>query len=339
VNITPEDLLRCSPQRLDVIDLAANAFRTVDRHELLAEGAEALPGFSDLVSAYDGERVRAIGPMDVPGGGNELLFTFEGLFTRTPFLPTVRALLSTLREAMATPVEIEFACDGQDLFLLQCRPQGYAGSDAPAAIPRDVPASKVVFSAKRYVSNGSVPDLTHVVYVDPDAYTQLPDLARLRDVGRAVGRLNKILPRRQFALLGPGRWGCRGDIRLGVSVTYSDINNTALLVEIARARGGYSPDLSFGTHFFQDLVESSIRYLPLYPDDPGVVFNEEFLRGAPNSLPRLVPELGHLAETVRVIDVPAATDGHVLRVLTNADLDEAIGFLWRAAAPDGAPGR
>ncbi|MBL0177230.1 MAG: hypothetical protein IPP94_18625 [Ignavibacteria bacterium] len=76
--------------------------------------------------------------------------------------------------------------------------------------------------------------------------------------------------------MGPGRWGSRGDIKMGVSVTYSDINNTSVLVEIARRRGDYVPDLSFGTHFFQDLVGASIRYLPLYPDDAGVIFNDGF---------------------------------------------------------------
>ena len=84
--------------------------------------------------------------------------------------------------------------------------------------------------------------------------------------------------------MGPGRWGSRGDIRLGVPVTYADISNAAVLVEIARKKGGYLPDLSFGTHFFQDLVESTIRYLPLYPDDPDVVFNEAFFLRAANAL-------------------------------------------------------
>ena len=97
----------------------------------------------------------------------------------------------------------------------------------------------------------------------------------MRDVGRAVGRLNKLLPKRQFILIGPGRWGSRGDIKLGVPVTYSDINNSAMLIEVARQKGNYLPDLSFGTHFFQDLVEASIRYLPLYPDDPEIAFQED----------------------------------------------------------------
>ena len=87
-------------------------------------------------------------------------------------------------------------------------------------------------------------------------------------VGRAVGRLNQVLPRRKFLLMGPGRWGSRGDIKFGVSVTYSDINNTAMLIEVARKQKDYIPEPSFGTHFFQDLVEASIAYLPLYPGRP-----------------------------------------------------------------------
>jgi len=168
--------------------------------------------------------------------------------------------------------------------------------------------------------------------VDPAAYRELEDLAALREVGRVVGKLNKQLPKRRFILMGPGRWGSRGDIKLGVSVTYSEINNTAMLVEIARKEGNYVPDLSFGTHFFQDLVEASIRYLPLYPDEPDNVFNQDFLLHAPNLLPELLPEHARLAGTVRVIDVPRASGGLVLRVLMNGDEDRAVAVLSAPAA-------
>jgi predicted nucleotidyltransferase len=146
-------------------------------------------------------------------------------------------------------------------------------------------------------------------------------------VGRAVRGLNKLLPKRQFILMGPGRWGSRGDVKLGVKVTYSDISNTAMLIEIARRRGNYVPDLSFGTHFFQDLVESAIRYLPLYPDDDGVVFNHRLLLNAENLLEKLAPSYAHLREVIRVVDVPAETRGRVLKVMMNADLDEAVALL------------
>jgi predicted nucleotidyltransferase len=127
--------------------------------------------------------------------------------------------------------------------------------------------------------------------------------------------------------MGPGRWGSRGDIKLGVKVTYSDISNTAVLVEIARKKGNYLPDLSFGTHFFQDLVEAGIRYLPLYPDEKGTLFNEQFFKKSRNILPELLPEFAFLADTVRIIDIPKSTDGLILRVLMNADQDEAAGML------------
>jgi hypothetical protein len=227
---------------------------------------------------------------------------------------------------MGTPVDLEFASDGEHLYLLQCRPQGMSEGLSPVAIPRDLPPERVLFTANRYVSDGRVDDLTHVVYVDPEAYGRL-DADAMREVGRAVGRLNRLLPRRRFALLGPGRWGSRGDIRLGVPVTYADLSNTAVLMEIARSRDGYVPDLSFGTHFFQDLVESAIRYLPLYPDDSGVTFNESFFSGSPNELSALLPDLAHLSDVVRVIDIKRASGGLSLRILMNGESDEAVGFL------------
>ena len=72
--------------------------------------------------------------------------------------------------------------------------------------------------------------------------------------------------------MGPGRWG--EGYPLGSQRNLLDINHTAMLVEIARKKGGYLPDLSFGTHFFKT-VEAGIRYLPLYPDDHGVASNEQ----------------------------------------------------------------
>ncbi len=257
----------------------------------------------------------------------DAVFTFEGLIRKTPFITCIRDLLSLLQSKLGSPVDIEFAYDGADFYLLQCRPQSYGPDALPTAIPQNLPLDKVIFSAAHFVSNGKVPDITHIVYVDLEEYSQLPDQAAMRDVGRAVGRLNKLLPKRQFILVGPGRWGSRGDIKLGVPVTYSDINNTAMLIEIARQKGNYLPELSFGTHFFQDLVEASIRYLPLYPDDPTTTFKELFFQRSRNVLQDMLPEFAHIAETLRVIDVPMETGGLILRVLMNADLDQAVAFL------------
>jgi len=338
VNTTADEILRYSPKQVDLIDLEARAFETVPLSRLLKECGNDLPMIRKIVSLVEHDEIRRPGGLMVDLTRSDAVVTFEGLATTTPFMVQMATLLKVLRETMGTPVDVEFASDGADLYLLQCRSQSYTEGCAPAAIPRDIPRNRVLFTAHRYISNGRIPDVTHVVYVDPEGYANLPELADLKDVGKVVSRLNKILPKRQFILMGPGRWGSRGDIRLGVSVTYSDINNTALLVEIAHKTGKYTPDLSFGTHFFQDLVEAQIRYLPLYPGEPENILNELFFRRAENLLPELVPEYAHLADTVRVVEIPRETDGQILKVLLNADLEEGLGLLAEPGPTMETPG-
>jgi hypothetical protein len=335
VNASLDEIVRYSPKMVDLIDLESNDFRTIPVAELLDELGEAYPAARGIVSLLEDDQLRRPRSMTDEIAGQRSVVTFEGLLTETTFVTRMATLLKVLQDRLGTPVDVEFASDGDTLYLLQCRAQSYGGFDAPPEIPRDLPAERVLFRAHRNVSNGRAGPITHVVYVDPDRYAELPDAAHLLEVGEAVGRLNKILPKRQFVLMGPGRWGSRGDIRLGVSVGYADISNTAMLIEIARQKGNYVPDLSFGTHFFQDLVEAGIRYLPLYPDEDGQALDEAFLRTAPNLLPQLVPDQAHLAEVVRVVDLPATRDGLVLRVLMNGDLDEAVGLLGEASAQPG----
>ena len=327
VNVTPDEVLKYSPKRIDVINLETNGFDTIEVSQLLREQGTRYPRIRDLVSLVSSDRIEPlIGPLP-DFSSQDAVFTFEGLIRKTPFVTCIRELLNLLQSKLGTPVDIEFAYDGMDFYLLQCRPQSFGTNALPTPIPQNLPADKVIFSAKQFVSNGKVPDITHVVYVDAEAYSQLSDQTSMREVGRAVGKLNKLLPKRQFILIGPGRWGSRGDIKLGVPVTYSDINNSAMLIEVARQRGNYLPELSFGTHFFQDLVEASIRYLPLYPDDPATAFNELFLQRSRSVLQDLLPEFAHLEETLRVIDVPLETDGLALRILMNAEIDQAVGYL------------
>jgi hypothetical protein len=334
VNQSADEILRYSPHKVDVINLAANRFETVEVKALLEAYGNAYPAIRHLVVQVRDQQIRRPMGLSLDFEHAEMAFTFEGLITDTPFITQIRTLLTLFQERLGVPVDIEFASDGEQLFLLQCRPQGYGIESAPAPIPRDLPRDRILFTADRYVSNGRVPDISHIVYVDDVGYGALPTPVLMREVGETVGRLNRLLPKRQFVLMGPGRWGSRGDITLGVPVTYSQINNAAVLIEVARQRGNYVPDLSFGTHFFQDLVEAGIRYLPLYPDDPDIVFNAEFFRRAHNMLPELLPDAAHLAEALRVIDVGREMEGKVLRVLLNAELDEAVGVV---SAPSAQP--
>ncbi len=331
VNATPDEVVYYSPRKLDLINLRTKSFETVDIKDLLREHGRELPLLSKMVSRYEEGHLKTPLAMNIDFEKDDLLVTFDGMIKKTSLIEQMDGILRMLSEKLETSVDVEFAHDGEDLYLLQCRPQSFSEDSAPAAIPKDISEQRMLFSAHRYISNGRVPDLTHIVYVDPDKYSQLSSREEMVEVGRAVGELNKVLPKHGFILMGPGRWGSRGDIKMGVSVTYSDINNTAVLTEIARKKGNYMPDLSFGTHFFQDLVEGQIRYLPLYPDEEGNVFNERFLLGSRNILSEIVPQYSHLEDVIKLIDLPEVTDGLILRVLMNAELNEAVGIL---AEPD-----
>jgi len=332
VNVTVEETVRYAPKYMDVINLETNEFETVSCTDVLKDHGSEIPSVEKLVSVIEEDHIKHKTLFNLDFEEDDVVLTFEGLIHKSPFVKQMSTILSVLKDKLDTPVDIEFASSGKNFYLLQCRPQSYTSGDAPAPIPKDIPENAVVFTANKYISNGLVPDITHIVYVDPVKYSEVSDLKLLKKIGRAIGQLNQVLPKRQFILMGPGRWGSRGDIKLGVNVTYSDINNTTMLIEIARQKGNYVPDLSFGTHFFQDLVEASIRYLPLYPDDTSIIFNEPFLANSPNILSEIAPDFDDLEDVVRVIDVQETMQGKILKVFMNADIDEAVAILTTPTA-------
>jgi hypothetical protein len=100
-----------------------------------------------------------------------------------------------------------------------------------------------------------------------------------------------------------------------------------MLVEIAKKKSKHQPELSFGTHFFQDLVEANIKYLPLYPEDDGVVFQSSFFHGNTNALEATLPEYADLSHVIKVINISENYFKKELVVLMNADLGKAVAYL------------
>jgi pyruvate,water dikinase len=327
VNVMPEEVVHYAQRSIDVINMETGRFETRSIDEVRREAGAEIPFWDRIFSVWDGTIVRnANAALDRPEADG-MIVDFGGLIRDTGFIEQMKAVMRALRDTFDMPMDVEFAHDGKALHILQCRPQSFREEDEPALVPKWVQEKQKLFSANRYLTNGHVSGIRTIIYVDPQGYSEMPSLGDMIAVGDAVSRLNAMLPRRSFILMGPGRWGSRGDIRLGVRVTYSDINNSAMLVEIARKVGNYVPDLSFGTHFFQDLVEADIRYLALYPDEEGVIFKESFFRNSPNALSNLLPEYEHLSNVVRVIDVPAASGGRELCIIMDAENERGLGFL------------
>lgn len=123
-------------------------------------------------------------------------------------------------------------------------------------------------------------------------------------------------------LLGPGRWGTTTP-SLGVPVRFSEINNMSFLGEIAYTEGNLLPELSFGTHFFQDLVETDIFYLALFPENPDVIFNTSILDRFKNVREPFVPESSPYGDVIKVYE----TDNQNLSIMADIVSQKLICFL------------
>lgn len=327
VNTMIEERIKYSPMFMDVINLESGAIETVNAVDVFRKYGHEYPELDKIVSVYEDDNLKQPTGIMLDPKKDDLIITFEKLFERGNFLSLMKKILNTLEREIGTPVDVEFACDGDNLYVLQCRPQSQSQVIERKPVPMDIKKNKKLFSAHKYITTGHLDNIKYIVYVKPEAYGEIESKDRMRKVARVVSELNSELPNRRFILLGPGRWGSRGDIKLGVPVKYRDINNTSLLVEIAKEKGDYLPELSFGTHFFQDLVEADIKYIPLYPDEPNNIFNEELLEIPENKLKEVVPKYEYLEDVVKVIDVEDISSGGTLSVVMDGEANEALAYL------------
>jgi pyruvate, water dikinase len=325
-------VVKYSQHHVDVLDLDANQFVTLPLEEVL-EGGD-YPNLHRLISRLkeDGFLMHPIGT-DCTGSGSDFVLTFQHLITRTEFVATLGQMLSTLEEAYGHPVDTEFtasvdAAGAVRVNLVQCRPLQVPGTLKEIGFPVDLPREKVLFRANRMINGGLVSPISHIIYIDPQKYAGLRDATIKKSLGRWVGRLLKHpdLAGAPVLTMGPGRWGS-SSIDLGVNVTYADINTTRVLVEMAREEGGHIPEVSYGTHFFLDLVEDGIVYLPVYPDDRQTEFNHDFFRSASNCLSRLLPGAREYEPWLQVINVAENTPGLAAHLVADPHNQRAVCYL------------
>lgn len=320
-----DDVRRFSQHYIDLLNIDHNMLEEIPLRQIMDEGLEIR---ADLMGTPDHEmteRARELG-----GDRQYWLLTFERLLSETPFVQNMRTILKTLEENYAYPVDIEFAVNFTEngtavINVLQCRPLQTKGRQPHVDIPSEVDADKELFRCAGYFMGGSIAtDVKRVIYVRPEAYESLP-MTQKYDIARLVGGLNRLIPNRlemPTLLLGPGRWGTTTP-SLGVPVSFSEINNIAVLGEIAYEGGNLMPELSFGTHFFQDLVEGDIFYVAVFPWQEGFSFAHTLLEAMPNQLETLLPEKAKYKDVVQVCDI---TEGR-LRMMADVVSQQALCFF------------
>jgi hypothetical protein len=323
-----EDMQRFTQREVDVLNLRQNEFQSLPAPDLLTADIEA---HLDLIASRDMSASEYMKSLGRPANDVWVL-TFDDLLSNTSFAKIMSKMLKKLEQVYRYPVDIEFTAnfDSQGktrINLLQCRPFQTKGHYSRVELPEKIAKTKILIRQEANFMGGSVYQaISRIIYVDPQGYAKL-HLSEKFEVARLVGKLNRQIGRREAMptiLLGPGRWGTTTPA-MGVPVKFSEINNITAIGEIAYQDGALIPDLSFGTHFFQDMVEMDIFYMAIYPEKEGVIFNDAWLKKQPNILTDLMPDDARYADVVRICDVREKD----VRILSDIVTQKMICFLGK----------
>ena len=326
-----KDIHRYSQHFVDVIDTVDNEFKTLPVHEVLSPDNSML---RYLVQIDQGGYLAPLYSKLVETTADQLVLTFDGLLRRTALAGRMKKILHVLAENYHTHVDTEFTIrinnpsDLQpkvEITLLQCRPQSHL-KDIDVKLPQNLQSEDIIFSTTRMAPNGEVCTIRYVLFVTPEGYYNLPTPAARGELGRVISRMNAALANEQFICVGPGRWGT-SDPDLGIRIGYGDIYHTRALVELTGEGIGSAPEASFGTHFFQDLVESEIYPLAIYLEDPGVIFNRAFFYNTPNQLPEYMPGEASWSDCIRLIRVDSFRPDHHMDLVMDDDAGQTVAYL------------
>jgi hypothetical protein len=297
-----DDARRFTQRDVDLLDINRNSLETVPLLQL----ANTDTGLQlELFAIRDDEITRRLEERGRKGEKAWLL-TFDRLFAETSFGDLMQRLLKTLEKKYDYPVDVEFtvnfsATGSPRINVVQCRPLQTRGERQRVEIPEQVDDRELLLRSPGNFMGGNVSlPLRQIIWVDAAAYSRLP-LTDKYEVARLVGRLNRRISREDepTLLMGPGRWGTSTPT-LGVPINFSEINNMAALAEVAFSSEGLMPELSFGSHFFQDLVEADIFYLALFPEARNVTFNRAWLESQANALEGMMPASSRFKSVVKV---------------------------------------
>lgn len=297
------DEYKYSQHKMDVINLKSNEFETINVAGIDKRDIKADPSLFMELDYPTAARLREMGlsAADAPD-----ILNFRKLLGKTDFTSVMTEAMRILEEKYNYPVDIEYACNFDEegnyrVNLLQCRPLQTRGIGAAGVMPK---VKQLYFRTEGNFMGGNVClPVRYAVMVRVEPYLALPE-QRKYQVARKLGELNNLLRDEHTILLGPGRWGTTTP-SLGVPVHFMEINRFDCIAELAYSSHGLRPELSYGSHFFQDLVEAGTFYVALYPGEEGCVLDEALFEECENVYSKLIRlEPGDaMSEVIRVFDL------------------------------------
>jgi pyruvate, water dikinase len=265
---SPQDKFKFVQRNLDVLDFSDNVLLTVPIEEIVAKAPK---WFQDLIIEHDyaaEERFREMGMNE-----QVIATSCQQILNKEDLVTTMREILRTIHDQYQYPVDLEFTInfseDGDFLInLVQCRPlQSKGEGTVKLAIP-DIPLEQIIFKVFGNVMGGPIQKKFDLLcIIDPKGYAEMPYKEKFM-VAKAVDAVNRYanVNKLSLMLMGPGRWGTTSP-ELGVPVNFAEISSVDAIFEMSFESSGLMPELSFGSHFFQDLVEADIYYGAIYEND------------------------------------------------------------------------
>ncbi len=292
---------RYSQHYLDVIDL-----KDISLHDIpVSEGLDVIPRYAKKVLVeHDREAERMFRDR---GERREIVFVnCEGLVKNQEFIDEMKEIMNTLETAYDYPVDIEYTVNvGEDnsfnVNLLQCRPLQVSINNEAIEMPED---KNVFFHIKESSMGMSrMNEIDVICYVDPHRYYEYP-YAQKSSISHIINDVNAYCKEngKTAILIVPGRIGTSSP-ELGIPVVFADISYFSAILEESYSEVGYMPELSFGSHMFQDLVEAEIYYGALFENEKKLEFNKDMIYDHQNILKEINPNLSEeIYDMIHVID-------------------------------------
>ncbi len=327
-----DDIRRYSQHHVDVLDLPSNTTKAVG-FEQLAKESDGLP--LDLCTTVDEEmleRARQSKIKDIFAN----VITFDKLLSETDFVSEMRELLRVLHKAYDYPVDVEFTANFEEskdysINLLQCRPF-QARIDAHSAaieFPEELDEKTLIFDSQGpIIGQSSILTLDRLVFVDPRYYSKLSQQDR-HSLARVVGKVTQAPmdgEHSEILAIGPGRWGTSSP-SLGVPVRFNEINHVSVICELAVMHEGLIPDVSLGSHFFNDLVELEMLYVAITPHRGDSIMGDSVFQGLTNRLTDIVPGTDKWSDAIRVYDSKDCPDEQAIRLYADSINQRAICYV------------
>ena len=317
-----EQIRQYAQRRVDYLDLQAN--RPMSGHFL-----DVIQESHDVPLEMFASEDRAL-HAESGNAGRALVLTFDRLLSATDFVSDMREMLRVLQEAYDYPVDVEFTLNFVDdgsyrIHLVQCRHLPVQGMESPQLAPLNVSKADTIIQASGAVIGHSRRiRIGRFVYVVPDVYGRLP-LQDRYEVARLIGKINHAPgpAAGDIMLLGPGRWGT-SDPFLGIPAVFAAINRISVLCEIVAMHENLVPDVSLGTHFLNELVETDMLYLALLPHGGDNYLRTEWFETSPNRLLQLVPAAEKWADAVKVIETADVCDNNAGIILFADALSQKV---------------